>query len=155
MPATVQPHAFTGEPPFVPAHDSALEIRDHGDEDVDGHDDEREGLEPMFGADAPFVLDHHEADTAGKGGVQLGIMEPAVHVQVSLIFEGPGCSGAGTDGDGYEIAGEQDGNDEESDDAAQFGTAGELIEEDEACEYDKQHSPLSQGVSPIDLEKHR
>ena len=57
---------------FRSAHDGRFEVGGAGDEDVDGHDDEREGLEPVLGADAPFVLDHHEANTPGRGRVQLG-----------------------------------------------------------------------------------
>jgi len=108
----------------------------------------------MFGADTPFVLDHHKTDTACEGGIQLGIVEPAVHVDMSLVVNSPVGSGASTDGNSHEIDGQNDGNSEESDDTAEFSATGKLVEQDETYEDDEQHSPLSQGTSPINLEKH-
>ena len=154
VPAAIKPHAFRGEPPLVPAHKGGLEVGGHGDEDVDGHDDEGERFEPVFGADAPFVLDHHKADAAGERGVELGVVEPAVHIDVRLVGECPLGSGAGSDGDGHEIDRQDDRDDEKGDDAAGFGATGKLVEQDETHEDDEQHPPLGQGISPINLEKH-
>ena len=64
---------------------------------AEGRDDEGEGLEPMFGIDAPFVFNHHEADAAGEGNEELGIVERAVHVEVGLVVQCPLGPGAGTD----------------------------------------------------------
>ena len=155
VPAAEEPHALAAEPPLVPAHDGALEVGDHGDEDVDGHDDEGEGLEPVLGADAPFVLDHHEADAAGEGGVELGVVEPAVHVDVGLVVHGPFGTAVGSDGDGHEVDRQQYRYDEEGDGTAQLGAARKLVPEDQACQHHQQHPPLCKGISPINLEKHR
>ena len=64
---------------------------------AEGRDDEGEGLEPMYDTDAPFVFNHHEADAAGEGNEELGIVEPAVHVEVGLVVQCPLGPGAGTD----------------------------------------------------------
>ena len=90
VPAAILPYAFRGEPPLVPAHHCALEVGDTCNEDVDCNDDEREGLEPVLCTDTPFVLNHHEADTAGRCCIQFGIVEPALHIDVSLVFKPAG-----------------------------------------------------------------
>ena len=154
MPAAIEPHTFTGEPPAVPSLDGRLEIGSHRDEDVDCHDDERERLEPMLGTDPPLVLDHHEADTSSKGCIQLGIVEPSVHIQMRLVLQCPFRSVGRTDGDSDEIDGQESRNDKEHDGTASLGAASKFIQEDEAEKHDQQHPPLSKGVSPINLEKH-
>ena len=121
--------------------------------DVDGHDDEREGLEPVLCADTPFVLDHHEADTAGESRIELGIVEPAVHVNVGLVLKSPACATAYADCYGHKVDGEGQRNDKERDDAAEFGTTGEFIEEDKAQQDHDEHTPLCEGVRSPNLEK--
>ena len=82
-------------------------------------------------------------------------MEPALHIDMRLVLQGPLRPGAHADGDGQEIGGEGDRNGKESDDSAEFGAAGEFIEEDEADEDDQEHPPLGESVFAIDVEKHR
>ena len=154
VPAAVLPNAFGGKPPFVPAHRGALEVGNAGNQDVNGHDDERERLEPMLGTDAPFVLDHHKADTSSGGGIELGVVEPALHIDVGLVFQRPLRAVAHAHGNREEVGRQGDGDDQEGEDAAELGATGELVEQDETHEDDEQHSPLSQGISPINLEKH-
>ena len=88
-PAAVQPDVLTGQPPagtdFGHSHsaaDAGLKVTGNSDQNIDGHNGKGEGFEPMGLAHAPLVLEHHEADAADGGSIKLGIMEPAVHVQV-------------------------------------------------------------------------
>ena len=48
VPAAILPNAFGGEPPLVPSHYRGLEVGYAGDEDIDAHDDEGEGFEPVL-----------------------------------------------------------------------------------------------------------
>ena len=154
VPAAILPDAFGGQPPLVPAHHGALKVRDAGDEDVDGDNHEREGLEPMLGTDAPLVLDHHETDTPGRSGIQFGIVEPALHIDMRLVFQRPLRSGTDSQPDGEEIDGQRQRDDQERDDTASLGAAGKLIKKDQAQQDHDQHAPLSEGVLSINLEKH-
>ena len=81
-------------------------------------------------------------------------MEPAVHIEVGLVVQGPFCSGCGTDRDGDEISRQDSRNGEEHNHTAGLGTAGELIEKDQSDKDDNQHAPLGKGVSPVNMEKH-
>ena len=113
----------------------ALEVRDDGDQDVDRDDHEREGAEPLGLAEgAPLVLDDHEADAAGEGGVDLGVVEPAVLVDVRGVVDGPVLALRHADGDGDAVDGHRDRSGAEDDEAADLGAAGELVEQDEADE---------------------
>lgn len=94
-PAAIEPHVFRGEPPPVAkllhglgALDAGLEIAGHRNEDIKGHDGKGEHLEPFGFAHAPLILEHHEADAACGGGIELCIMEPAVHVGIGLVGQG-------------------------------------------------------------------
>ena len=154
VPATVLPNALRGKPPFVPTHDSGLEVRGAGDEDVDSHDDEREGFEPVLGTYAPFVLDHHETDTACRGSVEFSVVEPAAHVHMRLVRKRPVGSHACTDSDSSEIDGQGHRNDKERNDAAGLSATSELIEQDKSYEDYNQHPPLREGMLSINLKKH-
>ncbi len=127
MPATILPNAFGGEPPLVPSHHCALEVGDACNQDVDGHDDEREWLEPVFGANAPFVLDHHKADTSGCCCIKLGVVEPSLHVDMGLVFQRPLCSVADAKPDGEEIGCQSNGDNQKCKDAAELGATGKLV----------------------------
>ena len=159
VPAAILPYALGGEPPLVPAIDGALEVGYAGDENVDCDDDERERLEPVLCTDTPFVLDHHEADAPCGSRVELGIMEPALHVDMGLVLKRPLRAAAYSEPDGKEVDGEGQRDYEEHRDAAEFCTACEFIEEDEAQKDHQQHPPLSEGASSglhsINLEEHR
>ena len=90
MPATVQYHAFGGYPARTPGTESALEIRCHSDQDIDGHDDERECLEPVRTAHlAPRILQHHEADAPRCSRIDLRVMEPAIHIRMGRVVQCP------------------------------------------------------------------
>ena len=70
MPAAVQGDAFRGHPRGAERAHGAFEVADHGNQDVDGHDHEREALEPFGFADlAPLVFECHEADAACGGRI--------------------------------------------------------------------------------------
>ena len=108
----------------------------------------------MLGADAPLVLDHHEADAPRGGGVELGIVEPAVHVDVGLVVQRPLGSRTGSDGNGHEVDRKQYRDNKKGDGTSHLGATGEFVPENQACKDDKQHSPLNKGISPVNLEKH-
>ncbi len=108
----------------------------------------------MLCTDTPFVLDHHEADTAGRCSIQFGIVEPALHVDVSLVLKCPLCSGLHTNPDSHEVGCEGQRNGQEGDDTAKFCPTGKLVEEDEAQKDHNQHSPLRKGMLSVNLKKH-
>ncbi len=82
-------------------------------------------------------------------------MEPALHIDVGLILEGPQLAGPHTEPDREEIDGEGEWNHQEGDDASGLGAAGEFIQENKTQEDDDEHPPLCERVFAIDLEKHR
>ena len=146
-PAAVEPHALGGIPPAA-AHDGSaagchrlcaldggLHIGEVGDQDVDGHDDEGEGLEPLVLAQAFLVLEHHKADAAGAGGVQLCVVEPAVHVLVGLVVQRPGLAHSRAHGDGDEIGRQSPQHHTEDCNAALLGLPCDLVGDDQAREY--------------------
>ena len=92
----------------------------------------------MFGTDAPFVFDHHKTDTACKGSVKLGIVEPSVHVNMRLVVDSPIRAHACANVDGNEINGQDNRNGEKGNKTAEFRTASELVEQDKAYENDEQ-----------------
>ena len=158
-PAAVQPHVLGGQPPAVAellqghgAPDAGLEVAGHGDENVDGHNGKGEHLEPLRLADAPLVLEHHEADAPGGGGVQLGIVEPAVHVAIGLVVQGPLRPGVCADGNGDEIHRQHGGQHQKADDAAGLGAAGELVGQHQPGKHQHKAQQLVQGGLAIDLE---
>ena len=153
VPAAVERDALGGNPRGAEGAEGALEVAHHGDEDVDGHDDEGEGLEPMRAADlAPGVLQHHEADAAGGGGVHLGVVEPAVHVGVGGVVHGPLGTGRRTDLHGQAVDGHGAADAEEHEDAAGLGAAGEFVQQDERDEHHRQAEPLEAGVRAVHVE---
>ena len=95
-PAAVKEHALIGGPPRAGKVAGDLErgkrgfeignVRDHY---IRGDDEPGEPLEPFFLAYAPFILDHHEADAADRRGIELKVMEPAVHIGDGGIFLSP------------------------------------------------------------------
>ena len=158
-PAAVQPHVFGGQPPAVAellqsrgAVDGGLKVAGHGDENVDGHDGKGEHLEPFGLADAPLVLEHHEADAPGGGGIELGIVEPAVHIGVGLVVQGPFRAGPCADGDGDEIHRQRSGQHQKADDAAGFGAAGEFVGQYQPGKHQHKAQKLIHGGFAVDLE---
>jgi hypothetical protein len=61
---------------------------------------------------------------------------------MGLVFKGPLLTASHAQPNGEEISREGYGNHKESNDTAQFGTAGKLIQENEAQENDDEHAPL-------------
>ena len=153
VPAAVERDAFGGHPGGAPSAKRALEVAHHGDEDVDGHDDEGEGLEPVGAADlAPGVLEHHEADAAGGGGIHLGIVEPAVHVGVGGVGKRPFGAGRRADLHGEAVDGHGAAHAEEHEASAELGAAGELVQQDEQDEHNGQAEPLVERVGTVHIE---
>ena len=156
VPATVQGHAFGGDPRGAPAADGGFEVGHYGNEDVDGHDHEREALEPVRFADgSPLVFEGHETDAADGGRVQLGIVEPAGHVYVGRVVEGPVGTHGGGRVDGDEVDGQHGRYDEEGDNATGFGAAGQFVGADKTAEDEYPSDPLVDGVVAVDLKQHK
>ena len=137
------------------AIDCGLEIGSHCNEYVDGHDNEREWLEPVLLAYAPAVFDHHEADAAGQRSIELGIMEPAVHIQIGLIVQSPFGSHRSADLYGYEIDGKCQRHRKEGYATSEFCPAGKLIEKNQAQKDPEHGKPLIDCHISINMEKHR
>ena len=153
MPATVQGDAFRGNPCGAEGSDGAFEVRHHGDENVDGNDYEGEGFKPVALADfAPAILQRHEADAADGCGVELCVVEPAVHIGVGGVVEGPLRAGGRAYANGNEVDRQDGGYYQEADDSARFGAAREFVHEDEAHEYDDPSDPLEDGGVAVDVE---
>ena len=156
VPAAIQRHAFGGNPRGTPGANGGFEVGDHGDENVDGHDHEREAFEPLGLADlAPLVFERHEANAARGGSIQFGIVEPAGHMNVGRVVERPLGAHSGGRVNGDEVDGQNGRHDQERDHATGFGAAGQLIGTDEAAEYEDPADPLVYGGVAIDLEQHR
>ena len=157
-PAAVEPHVLAGQPPAVAVllHgdstlDGGFKVAGYRNENVDGHNQEGEDLEPLRLADAPLVLKHHKANTAGRGGVELGVVEPAVHVQVGGIVQRPlsahGCAHI----NGYEVDGQRPGQNQEKEDTALFCPSGDLIGENQTQKYQQPAQKLETGPFAVDL----
>ena len=158
-PAAIEPDILRGEPPAVAellhrdgAADAGLEVARHGDQDVDGDDGEGEHLEPIRLADAPLILEHHEADAPGGGGVELGIVEPTVHVGVSLVVERPLRAIVRADVDRDEVHRQHGGQHQKADDAAGLAAAGKFVGKDQSREHQHEAEELVQGGFAIELE---
>lgn len=93
-PAAVNPNIFTGQPPAAckSAFNGRLKVRCYGNKDIDCNNGKGKYLKPFLLAYAPFVLKHHKADTACCCRIKLGIMEPTVHINMSLVIQCPFCS---------------------------------------------------------------
>ena len=134
--AAVEDDALARHEARTPCHDGALEIARDRDQDVDGDDHERERLEPVRTADlAPAVLEHHEADAPGRGGVHLGVVEPSIHVGHGGIVEAPLETHACSDGHNDAIDGHETADAEEEEYSSGLPAACHLIEQDERYEH--------------------
>ena len=155
VPAAVQGDAFRGHPRGAERAHGALEVADHGDQDVDGHDHEREALEPVGVAQlAPVILQDHEADASGGCRVELRVVEPAVHVQVRRVVQRPVGTGGGADVDGDEVGGQDGGDHQKAGDAAGLRASRDLVEPDEGQKNHHPSDPLVDGGVAVDLEQH-
>ena len=160
-PAAVEPHVFTGQPPAVAVllHgggtlDGGLKVAGHGNENVDGHNEEGEDLEPFRLADAPLVLEHHEADAAGGGGVELGIVEPAVHVKVGGVVQRPLGTHGGSHIDGHKVHRQRGGQNQKEENTALFRPAGDLVGENQSRKYQQPAQKLEPCPFAVDLKQH-
>ena len=105
----------------------------------------------MLFADAPFVLDHHKADAACKSGIKLCVMEPTVHFFQGVLSERRKAFRR-QELDGNEPSRDDDGKHEDEQNAADLGSAGELVENNKTNE-DCQHSePLHKCAITVNLE---
>ena len=161
-PAAVHPDVLIGQPPVGAgrrivgqALDGGLQVRGHGDEDVDGDDEERVDFEPFLFADAPLVLEQDETDTAEVGGIELRIVEPPVHIHVGLGVQGPFRPLADPHLDGDEVYRQEDRQTDKNGKASGLGPSGDLIEENEREDMEEHDAPLPQRPVSIDLEKHK
>ena len=157
-PAAVQPNVLAGEPPAVSglsqghcAADAGFKIAAHGDEDIDGDDDERKNLEPLRLSYAPFILQHHKPDAARGGGVQLGVVEPAVHMRVGGVVQRPLRAHGRARVNGDKIYRQCGGKRQEEEDTALFGAAGQFVGRDEAHKDESPAQKLEAGVFAVDL----
>ena len=153
-PAAVQPDVFAGQPPAVHgkgALNGGLKVTAHGDENIDGNDDKGEGLEPVLLADAPLILDHHEADAADGGGIELGIVEPAVHVQIGGVIHCPACAHGSAHGHSDEVHRQCPRQSQEEENAALFGAPGNLVGENQPQEHQQPAQQLVARFVSVDL----
>ena len=155
VPTAHKGDAFRGDPGGSEGAESALKVGDHGDQDVDGDDGERECLKPLGLAQlAPAVLEHHEANAARCGGVELGVVEPTVHMHVSGVVKRPLHAHAGAHVDADEIDGQRGGQRQEAENASGLRAARDLVGQDQAHEYRDPTQPLEHGGLAIYLEQH-
>ena len=152
MPAAVEPHLLWRKIPAVPALDGGLEVGGNGYEDVDGDDDERERLEPVLLAYSPLVLNHHEADAPGEGGIELGIMKPAVHVEIGLVLQRPFRTGRDTDLNRDEIGRQSQRKREEHHGSAEFCLPCKFVEKYESDEDSEHGNPLIDSHVSVNME---
>ena len=155
VPAAVQRDAFAGNPRGAEGAHGAFEVAHYGDQDVNSHDDEWEALEPFGLAErSPVILQNKEADAARGCGVKLGIVEPAVHVEIRGVVERPlgarGSSRVNRD----EVCGKNSWNHQEARDAADFRASRDFVEPDKGEEYDDPSNPLVYSGVAVNVEQH-
>ena len=110
------------------------------------------GLAPVLFADAPLILDHHKADAANGCGIELGIVEPAVHVEVGGVVQSPTRAHGSADGYGDEVHSQCAGKCKEEENAAFLGAPGDLVGEDQSQEHQQPAQKLAARFVPVDLE---
>ena len=93
----------------------------------------------MLFADSPAILDHHESDTSRQSSIYLGIMEPAIHVEVGLVVQCPFGTYCCTNLDGNEINRKDGRQGKEHNCTAEFGLACKLIQKNQS-QKDANHS---------------
>ena len=160
-PAAVEPNVFAGQPPPVPvlghgggAPDGGLKVAGHCNQDVGRHNGKGENLEPLLLSHAPLILEHHKADAAGGGSIELGIVEPAVHVQVGGIVQCPLRPHGRSHIDGHKVNGEHPRQNQEAQNSSQLAAAGKFIGGNQAQEDQQPAQQLITGSFSVDLEQH-
>ena len=112
-----------------------LEVRNHGNQNVDGHNHKRESAEPVRATQlAPLVLDDHKANAAGKRGVYLGIVEPTALIDVRGIGKRLLRTLRDANANGNAVDGYEDGESRKEDESADFAAALDLVAHDETHE---------------------
>ena len=154
-PATIQPDIFAGQPPAVGRKgtlDAGFEVADHSNQNIGGHDQEGEHLEPIRFADGPLVFQHHKADAAQCRGIELEIMEPAVHVDIGGIIQRPLGTHSSAYINGDKVNSQTCGQNQEAGNAAPFCPACKFIGESQTHKYHQPAKKLETGGFAINLE---
>ena len=157
-PAAEQPHIFAGEPPTTgstagtDALNGRLKVAGHSDQNVNGHNDKGEHLEPLGLADAPLVLKHHKANAPCGGSIQLGIMEPAVHVDHRIVINRPVNTLCGRHIDDDKVHAQCSRKHQEKENAACLGAAGDFVSQHQPGEDQCPAQQLPQRSIAVDLE---
>ena len=134
--AAVKQDALVGDEARIPGDDGALEVASHSNQDVDGHDHEREHLEPVGTSHLrPAVFEHHEADAASRRRVHFRVVEPSTHGCVRGVVERPFGAHGGTDLDSDAIDGHRAAYAEEEENSSGLPAASHLVEQDECNEH--------------------
>ena len=86
----------------------------------------------------PVIFNDHKSDTTGQRRVKLGIMEPAVHMYISLIVQRPFRSLRRAHVNRNKINCQHRRNRKEADSASEFGSPRDLVHKNQTCKY---HNP--------------
>ena len=114
--------------------DRGFKIRCYCDQDIDCYNNKREYFEPVcFSQFSPVVLQDHKSDTACGCRIQFRIMEPAVHMYVSIIVQRPFRTGCRTDIDGNKVHRQYRREYQETCDSSPFRPPCDLIHDYQSC----------------------
>ena len=102
-----------------------------------------------------MILQNKEADAACGCGVKLGIVEPAVHVEIRGVVERPLGTRGGSRVNRDEVCGKNSWNHQEARDAADFRASCDFVEPDEGQKHDDPSNPLIYSVVAINVKQHR
>ena len=91
-----------------------------------------------FPQTSPMIFDDHKTDTTGQRRIELGIVEPTVHMHISLIIQRPLYALRRTYINRNEIHRQHRRDHKETDCAARLGTPRDLIHNDQPG---KDHHP--------------
>ena len=103
---------------------------------------------------SPVVFEDHEPDTPGQGRIELGIVEPAVHMHIGLVIQSPLRPLCRSHIDGDKIDGQRRRNRKKTDAPSRLRAARKLVHEDQPR---KNHDPakdLPNCPSVINLKNH-
>ena len=103
---------------------------------------------------SPVVLQYHKSDTSCCCRIQFCIMEPAVHVYISVIIQCPIGSHCCSDIDSDKVHAKCCRKDQETGNTARFGSSCDFIHYDKSGKYQQPSKKLPSGCLSVDLKKH-
>ncbi len=104
---------------------------------------------------APFIFDDHEADAADCCGIQLCVMEPAVHVNISIVVECPFRTVCRADIDCNEVCAQSNRKSNKAGDSAEFCSACKLICKNKPGKDQQPAEQLIAGRLSVNFKKHK